>query len=192
MIRSLYSSISTYWHPDEMEYTGDQLRPHFIYQHFQRVGNAMAAFVGPCRVELASMVDLEDVKEKRPIYSEKMLHFLIEIFQTDLPNMVLLQRLFICVLREMLYDHNIYSVKRCGDDLYENHLKLTVSIATISPVSGLIHTGINISSRNTPVPTKGLEDYQIQAKPFALQVMERFSEEMASAANASWKVRPVF
>ena len=78
---------------------------------------------------------------------------------------------------------------RKGDDIYDDMYKLSVSIATSSPVSCLIHMGINISSKNTPLPTKGLEDYQLNPQAIAIGSMNRYREELRSMQHARSKVR---
>ena len=81
-------------------------------------------------------------------------------------------------------------VRRDGADLYDGSHKLTVSVASVSPVSALIHAGINISSHNTPVPTRGLADYGIEAREFAEDLLAAYSEECASAYRSRCKVLP--
>jgi uncharacterized protein len=190
------TSFSTKWIDQEIPYTGAELRSHFIYERFDLLGDALVAFAGPCRVDLPQMVDLEDVKQKRPIASEKMLHFIGEFFGMNLKTLVFLQRLLIALFFEELIHRGGASdrsppLRRLGDDLYDGEAKLSVSIATLSPVSGLIHAGINISSRNTPVPTKGLNDYGIDPAEFARGVLKAFANEVESAGRATCKVRGV-
>src|SRR4029450_1750263 len=189
------NSILTKWIDAELPYTGEELRSHFLYERFGLLGDAALAFVGPCRVPLEKMVDLEDVKAKKPIFSEKMLHFLLEFFECDLTKTVFLQRLLISAFFEELTRrvgaHGGAPLCRRGDDLYDGDAKLSVSIATVSPVSTLIHAGINVSSRNTPVLTKGLEDYGTNPKDFAEAVLKTFSFEIESARRAAAKVRAV-
>ena len=80
-------------------------------------------------------------------------------------------------------------IRREGSDLYDADHKVTVSIASVSKVSTLIHAGINISSRNTPVPTRGLEDFGITARPFADAVLQAYAEDCQIALKARCKVR---
>jgi hypothetical protein len=190
-------SLATKFIEKEISYTGPELRSHFIYDRFNLLGDALVSFVGPCKVDLKDMVDLQDVKRKSPIFSEKMLHFMGEFFGVDLNRMVLLQRLLIAQFYEELVKRRVgarggtLSLRRIGDDLYHGEAKLSVSIATLTRVSGVIHAGINISSRNTPVLTKGLEDYQIDPAEFAKLVLKAFAFEIDSAMKAACKVRGV-
>ena len=71
--------------------------------------------------------------------------------------------------------------------------KLSVSIATKSITSILIHTGLNILSENAPVNASGLaSELGINdTKEFALEVMKRYSEELEDIELAGTKVRGV-
>ena len=71
--------------------------------------------------------------------------------------------------------------------------KLSVSIATKSITSVLIHTGLNILSEGAPVKASGLtSELGINdIGSFALEVMKRYSEELDDIKSASTKVRGV-
>lgn len=176
-----------------LKYDGTELRSGWIESVTGFAGDAAVAFVGPANVPVENMVDLEDVAANAPIFSESMLHFLIEMRGADLEKMVLRQRLLIALLKEELEKSpSVPKLRRDGDDLYDGDgHKLTVSIATLSSVSALIHTGINIVSRNTPVPTKGLEDYGIEPKTLAQSILDRFGTELKEIVHATKKVRKV-
>ncbi len=176
----------------EITYDGTQLAPHWIYKKTQVLGDAIVSFVGPAKVPLENMVDLEDVEAQAAIYSPLMLHFLVEHFNYGLKDIVFCQRIFCSlVLEELIKNTSNNKIIRKGDDLFEQDKKLSVSIATISLVSGLIHFGINIETKATPVLTKGLNDYQINPAQFAESVMKRYIEEIALIENAKCKVSPV-
>jgi hypothetical protein len=178
--------------PDEIKYTGAQLRSQWSYKNFNLLGDSIVAFIGACDVSLENMVDLEDVKSESKIYSERMLHFIVEHFELDLEKGILRQRLLIAIIGDEVNARiKRQVVRRKGDDLFDGDKKLSVSIATLSPVSTMIHAGINISSQNTPVKTIGLEDYRIDPIDFAKRVMKLYIEELESAAVARWKVRTV-
>ena len=116
-----------------------------------------------------------------------MLHFIGEFYNIPLRETVLLQRLLITLIQQRI----VAPLQRTGNDLYEGEKKLTVSIATASALSTLIHAGINIESEGTPVPTKGLADYGIEPLGFAQQVLEHFKREFESIGRDLAKVRPV-
>lgn len=177
---------------EEIIYTGEQLVSHWIYNNYGLKGDSIICFQGSAYVDIDDLVDLEDVNQKAIIYSQKMLHFIIEHFDTDLKKAILLQRLLIAIIGEEI--NSLVSgkmIKRLGDDLYDEEDKLSVSIATVSPVSGLIHAGINISSKETPIKTKGLDDYQIDVLAFGETVMERYCKEIEDMQIARCKVRAV-
>ena len=121
---------------DRLTYTGDQLRSHWTYENYEVQGDSIVAFIGPCDVSLDKLVDLADRKECKIIFSEEMLHFIVEHFDLDLEKTLLKQKLLITILMEKLnhrLKHNV--VHRLGDDLFDEDKKLSVSIATLSPVS---------------------------------------------------------
>ncbi|MDO8527081.1 MAG: DUF366 family protein [Deltaproteobacteria bacterium] len=184
--------MQTKWIDRPIDYTGCELKSRWIFDQCGLQNDAILCFVGGANVPIEHMVDLEDVAANKPIYSEKMLHFIVEHFDLDLERMVLRQRLFIAILKDELQKNpQCNAILRSGNDLYDGKAKLSVSVATSSPVSCLIHTGINISSKNTPVLTKGLHDYDIDPKTLALSLMEKYAAEITGTKHACTKVRSV-
>ncbi|MFA5928522.1 MAG: DUF366 family protein [Candidatus Margulisiibacteriota bacterium] len=185
-----------------IDYTGEQLSSLWIYKNTGFLGDAITSFTGKAEVS-DHMVDMEDVLKKEFIYSENMLHFIIEHFDQDLEKAVLRQRMLICIIKELLASglwrkghgkaDKSTVLDRQGDDLYYNKRKLSVSIATLSPVSSLIHVGLNISSKNTPVPTIGLNELMPEADlpDFARSVMSLYVMEMRDINTARCKVKGV-
>lgn len=184
--------MKTHFIENEIKYIGSQLAPHWIYKNFKIQGDAIVAFVGECEVKLTEMVDIEDVINNEPIYSKYMLSFITEQFNVELVEGVFRQRLLMCIIKEALEKRG-FLVRRNGDDLFVNDKKLSVSIATKSMTSVLIHTGINILSEGAPISVSGLEsDLGIKdIKEFALEVMKNYSEEVDDIVLASTKVRGV-
>ena len=176
----------------EIKYIGSQLAPHWIYKNFKLQGDAIVAFIGECEVALTEMVDIEDVINNEPIYSKSMLSFITEQFNVNLVEGVFRQRLLICIIKELLEERGVFVVRK-GDDLMIDGRKLSVSIATKSTTSILIHTGLNILSEGAPVKASGLtSELEItDIKEFALEVMKRYSEEIEDINLASTKVRGV-
>ncbi|MBI2251763.1 MAG: DUF366 family protein [Armatimonadetes bacterium] len=183
--------IKTKFINKEIKYDGSQLKSHYIFKEFNILGNSLIAFIGPCEVNLDKMVDLLDVKRKEKIYSERMLHFLGEFFNLDLEKGIYLQRTLITLIKEKLEEKIKQRIIRKGDDLFIENKKLSVSIATLSLVSTLIHIGLNISSFNTPVPTISLDDLKVNPKNFAKALFNNFKQELESIYLASCKVRGV-
>ena len=177
---------------DPIAYTGDQLRSHWAYEKYDIQGDSIVAFIGPCDVTIDKLVDLADRKEHKIIYSEEMLHFIVEHFDRDLEKTLLRQKLLITIVMEKL-NHRLKGapVHRLGDDLFDEDRKLSVSIATLTPVSTMIHAGINISSQNTPVKTKGLREYEIDPGELAEAVMNQYRAEMKFLTLARCKVKGV-
>ena len=184
--------MKTLFIEDEIKYIGSQLAPHWIYKNFKIQGDAIVAFCGECEVKLTEMVDIEDVINNEPIYSKYMLSFITEQFNVALVEGVLRQRLLMSTIKEALEKRG-FVVRRSGDDLFVNDRKLSVSIATKSLTSVLIHTGVNILSEGAPIPVSGLEsDLGIKdIKDFAIEVMKNYSEELEDIVLASTKVRGV-
>ena len=171
-------------------YTGEQLHSNFAYKEFDVVGDSIVAFCGPCDIEIKEIVDIEDLKAGNQIYSESMLHFIVEHHETDLEKGVLRQLVLACIVKDALNDilRNV-AVQRINADLYDGDAKLSISVATATPISSVIHFGINISSVNTPVKTKGLEDYGVDPFEFANIVMEKYARDTEGIYNARCKVR---
>jgi hypothetical protein len=171
-------------------YTGRQLRSHYIYEQFGIRGDAIIAFCGLCDVDREAMVDVEDRIAQNKIYSEDMLHFIVEHFDTDFERIIWRQILLAAIVQNRLMSAADTGVlTRKGSDIYDGNAKLSVSIATVSPVSSLIHFGVNISSAHTPVATKGLNDYGIDPHQFALEVMEHYTRDYETVNRARCKVR---
>jgi uncharacterized protein len=179
----------------EICYTGKELAPHWIYKSFNIQGDAIISFVGECEVKITEMVDISDVLANSPIYSKKMVHFIVEHFNIPLIEGVLRQRMLVNIAREVIIknlpDKN-YLVRK-GDDLFYNEGKLSVSIAAKSINSVLIHLGINIDSVDAPVHAAGL-DSEMNIKnheEIAEQIMVNYCKECDEIINASCKVRGV-
>jgi len=184
--------MKKYFHKKEMTYTGAELSSHFAFKNFGIEGDSIVAFIGPCDVKRENLVDLIDAKENAFIFSERMLHFIVEIFELNLEKAILLQRLLICIITEHLNQKiSGASLLRVNDDIFLGKKKLSVSIATLSPVSSLIHVGLNISTRNTPVETAGLEELKISPDELAEDVFRKFLQELESVSAARSKVKGV-
>lgn len=176
-------------------YSGKELSPLRNYLQYGLLGPSIVSWVGPCRVELAEMVDGEDVRAKSEIASEQMVHFIMELYDVPLVVGVLAQRLFaekiIYVLCELSECVTANDFVRDGDDVFFKNKKLNISIATRSVNSVLIHVGVNVVNDGTPVPTSALADMQVNAKAFSEAVMKSFSAEWVDVVNATYKVRTV-
>jgi hypothetical protein len=180
--------VKTRFIGDEIAYDGAQLRAHWILRTFGITGDALVAFVGPCSVRLEEMADLADFAGPG-IAGDRMLHFLWERFdEASLEAGVVRQRLFACMAAEAIAARGVV-VRREGDDLFIAERKLSISIATRSSVSSLLHFAMNVSTDGTPVPTAGLDEVGIDPAELARDILQRVAAEEESIHEARVKVR---
>lgn len=131
--------------PDKFDYDGSQISSLWAYNSFGVQEDSIIVFRGACDVKIEHMIDLEDRRANESIWSEDMVSFIIEHFDsTNLKLVYARQRLFTAIVREHLAGLGV-STSREGDDLFLKGKKLTVSIASTSAVSQKIHFGINVS-----------------------------------------------
>ncbi len=193
--------LQIYFHSkEEIPYTGPELSPHFILKKFSVRGTALVAFIGPCQVQTEHMVDWEDRLAEDRIQSKKMIHFLGEFFGANIREMVFYQRLLIATFQQSLNrmlrestgnNPTLNLVSRSGDDLFWAGRNLSVSIVTASPVSQLLHIGINIDPTGAPVAAVGLDEMQIHPVEWITSTLKEIQEEWDSVEWACAKVRPV-
>lgn len=180
-------------------YDGKQLRSSWSQDECGVDGDCLVAFIGPASVATADLVDLEDQRAGAQIRAESMLHFIGQFYDIDLDQGVLLQRLLMCIIKEAIETaaaaaHMPVRIRRDGDDLYIQHPlegKMTVSIATRSPVSVMLHAAINIDPGGAPVDAAGLNDIFVDAVPLGYTVLTRFKKELEDIEKAQHKVRAV-
>jgi len=191
--------LLTHFAQQEITYTGAELRRGWLRAAFGLEGDAIAAFIGPCDIAPEHMVDLEDRAAGAKIYSRRMLHFIAEHADPDLERAVLRQRLLVAIALECVHHQSgRFEVRRQGlvlrrvaNDLFWQGRKLSVSVATTSPASGLIHLGLNIIAEGAPVAAADLAELGIEPRSLAVEVMGAYAAEMASVAAAQQKVRAV-
>ncbi|MEW6055710.1 MAG: DUF366 family protein [Bdellovibrionota bacterium] len=174
-------------------YTGKELRPHWGLETTGEYGSLLTVFIGPCEVPTAHLVDWEDRLAADHIQAASMLHVVGEFFGTTLEAGVLYQRLFMVWAERLLREEHA-QVKRFGDDLFWDDKKLSVSIATASPVSVLIHWGINIDCKGAPVKAAGLNQLgwsDAEVLIFAKKLVTYYIGELEEIQLAQCKVRPV-
>lgn len=186
--------MKTKWLKQTVQYDGTQLRSLYAYLEHKVLGDSVVAWRGACDVSFTHMVDGEDLLDKSIIRGSDMVHFIIEIFDQKLMSGVLLQRLFSSIVRDVLYELSPvknFEILRLGDDLYWKNKKLSISIATNSPVSTMIHFAVNVSPKGAPVDAAGLDDLKVEPQVFAEKCMSCLKEEYESIKEATQKVRPV-
>lgn len=184
----LIDSLITHLSDLPQSYDGTQLSPQWIYRRFDLMGHALVAFVGPANVTIEHMVDLEDVKHHAPIYSPRMLHFLGEFFIDSFYEGILAQNLLVSDVYQTLLERGLKNMRRRGNDLYYNERKLSVCVATKSQVSVLVHMGLNIETKDTPIPTSGLDEMGIEPFEFARHLLRRYREDVDAWRKARFKV----
>ncbi|MBI4209716.1 MAG: DUF366 family protein [Deltaproteobacteria bacterium] len=184
--------LKTQWIEERIPYTGLELRSHFALEKWDIEGDNVIAFIGECNVPKNHLVDLLDAKTNAVIYSPLMLHFLGEFFNDNLERAIWRQRLFVTILKERC-EALIPKLRlqRKGNDLYDGGKKLNVSIATATPLSTLLHIGVNIETQGTPVATAGLRNYNIDSVSFAKETLQQFAQEMDGVYRDLCKVRSV-
>ncbi len=175
--------------PADLDYDGSQLSSLFAQRTAGIVGDSLVAFRGACRVAREHMVDLEDLRAGAEIYSPRMVHFIAEHFAEPLPAMVLRQRLFARLAADLLAERSGRTFRVAGDDLFLEARKASVSVATVSPVSGLFHFAVNIETAGVPVPAIGLDELGVEWQSFARELLERYRAEDADLRRAAAKVR---
>lgn len=189
--------LKSLWIEKSFAYDGTQLRSLYGYLDHKVLGDSVVAWRGPCEISFEHMVDGEDLLQQSPIRGSDMLHFIVEIFQADLLLGVSFQRLFASICLELLRAKVLSNVaatqgrtfRRDGDDIYWGDKKFSISIATVSPASALIHFAVNCRNEGTPVPTCALEDFDLEPRLFAIDLMTRFAEEFDSIQTATRKVK---
>jgi len=178
------------WLDRMVAYDGSQLRSHWILAETGHAGDAIVAFRGPCRVRIDEIADLEDI-DGPGIAADDMVHFLWESFdESGLLLAVHRQRLLSASAREVLGElAPAAQVRRDGDDLFVGQGKLSISIATASPVSTLIHFAVNATQGGAPVAIAALADLGVEPRAFAQRLLQRVAEEQISIQTARCKVR---
>ena len=177
---------------DSLCYTGAQLRSGWIQETTGLEGDAAVAFLGPCEVAREHMVDRADLEAGAEIRSPNMLHMIVEHSGLGLGHITDRQRLLIALAGEIINAHlGEALIRRDGDDLYLGDRKLSVSVATTSPESGLIHAGFNVRGEGAPVPAIGVEELGMEPREFAKKLLAAYADEIESARKASLKVKRV-
>jgi hypothetical protein len=176
----------------EIAYTGAQLRSSWIAEMAGLSGGAAVAFLGPCEVALEHMVDLVDLEAGARISSPRMLHVIAEHPGVELNEITVRQRMLMAIAGEILNEHlGEMLIRRRGDDLFLSGRKLSVSVATVSPRSGLIHAGFNLDGEGAPVPAVGLDELGVTPRDFAERLLGAYAAEVAGALRAARSVRTV-
>lgn len=182
--------MKTLWLEPTVRYDGTQLRAHWILQITGLCGDAAVGFRGPCRVARPEIADLADL-DGPGIAGDDMVHVVWESFAaTDLLLAVHRQRLLAAQAAEVLAMlAPAARVVRHGDDLFVGDGKLSISIATVTPVSSVIHFAVNATPGGAPVATATLAEIGVAPAAFGQALLARLQQEQGSIAEARAKVR---
>jgi hypothetical protein len=185
------SPVATAWCDEPIAYDGSQLRAHWLLARFGLAGDAAVGFRGPCRVRTDEIADLADV-DGPGIAGDDLVHVVWETFSApDLLLAVHRQRLLAAQARELLAVlAPRAAVRRDGDDLWVGKGKLSISIATVTPVSSLVHFAVNAAPGGAPVPTATLRDLGVEPRAFGEGLLAALAAEQGSIGLARCKVRP--
>lgn len=182
--------MKSLWIKERIAYDGSQLRSLYAYLNHDVAGDSVIAWRGPCHVSLEHMVDGEDRLANARIAGGDMVHFIVERFGESLSYAVAAQRLIAAIVKDLIAELSPKrpELRRDGDDIYRDDGKFSISIATVSPVSALIHFAVNVSNEGTPVQTCSLADFSVDADMFIPQALERIAAELESMVAATQKV----
>ncbi len=183
--------VETKFIEGRMDYTGKELRSHFVREVSGIRLDGVVSFIGGCEVRSSSLVDMEDSEKGDYIRAEEMLHFIGEHFAVPLREGNFRLRLFASIVREKIEEMCGCEVRRVGDDLFISERKLSVAICTLSRVSVLFHFGVNIDPSGAPVDAVGLRELGISPRAFAESVLDAYSSECEDIEYAMRKVRGV-
>ena len=183
-----------------IDYDGSQLHHAFAYEQANILGPSIVCFIGKVDVK-EHLVDLEDAISNDFIKSKRMINFIIEIPEASIREMVVWQRFFIHLLAEKMRNVcNHIKIVTDGDDIMINEKKLSVSIATLSRFSGLVHVGLNLEvGEGCPVAAIGLNELTYFAGDWGAsigftlieEVAKEFAKEYTDIIRASYKVKEV-
>jgi len=109
--------MKTLFLDEVFKYSGKELRSHFLYEKGLK-GSGIISWIGPCEVQIDSMVDMEDRVNNDHIYSESMLHFIGEFFHRDVFYGIFAQRMIGEHIKNLIKETSGHDFIRKGDDLY--------------------------------------------------------------------------
>ncbi|MHA1219027.1 MAG: DUF366 family protein [Candidatus Heimdallarchaeaceae archaeon] len=188
---------------NQMIYDGSQLSSHFTAEKYGIIGDSILVFRGGMKLSPKEMVDIKDILRESHlsnilISSDDSLHFIIEEFDIQPPNMELEYyrlRILAQTVIDILKEKNI-EIERKGTDIFVDGKKLNVGIATVGISSSKIHFGINILSTGVPehVQAIGLADLGVKTEEIqslAIQIAEKYISEISRIKEDIAKTRTI-
>lgn len=176
---------------EPLTYDGSQLSSHFAFKKWGVNGDCIVSFTGPMDIPAQHVADLEDLKQGLAIRGSMLVHFIVEHFGISLESAILRQRLLARLAADFICRESGRVVTVQGDDLFVGEGKLSVSIAAPSPVSCLVHLGLNVSPKDVPVRAAALDDLGVDPGRTARAVARAYADEVASLHAAAVKVKGV-
>jgi hypothetical protein len=171
----------------KIDYDGSQMEPLWACKMFGAKEDSIVAFRGKCNIAREYMIDIEDKEKGERIYSEDMLHFVVEHFDSNSLKLAYArQRLLACIALEILH-HKGYEIKREGDDLFYQGKKLSISVASASSISHKIHFGINVKSKYMGLEEMGIEDFEA----FMKEICDGYCREIKQIEEDIRKTKPL-
>lgn len=174
-----------------LRYDGLQLATAFFDRHAPGEADAMVLFSGEADVPVEHLVDQDDAEAGAFIYSELMAHVLLEHRGLALAEAVWRQRVLARLAADWIAARSGVPVAVRGNDLFARDGKLSVSVAASSPRGCLLHFGVNVEAQGAPVRATGLRDLRVNAREYLAALARLYAQELAGAAHAAGKVRPV-
>ena len=188
---------------NKMIYDGSQISSHYVAEKYGVIGESILVFRGGMKLSPKEMVDIKDIIRESHlsnilISSDDSLHFIIEEFDIQPPNMEIeyyrlriLTQTTIDILKEKEIE-----VERKGTDIFIYGKKLNVGIATVGKSSSKIHFGLNILSTGVPkhVQAVGLLDLGInidKIQSLAIQIAENYTKEISRIKEDVAKTRTI-
>lgn len=167
--------------PNTIKYDGSQIAPLWAYSMGIK-GDSIVVFHGAMDVTPENMKDIEDLKAKKTIQGDDLIHIIVERFDSPASMRLAyyMQRLLIICIKDVLEKLGIKTTRN-GDDLFIGKRKLTVSIATAGVSCEKVHCGINLTTKGTPreVKTAALEEFGIKEwKTLGREIAETFVREI--------------
>lgn len=184
-------------------YNGSQLSSQHTANNYDIIGNSVLIFRGGMKLSPDEMIDIKDILRESHlneilISSDDSIHFIIEEFDTQPPNLEIEYyrlRILTQIIIEKLEEEGI-KTKRIGTDIYINEKKLNVGIATIGASSGKIHFGINVGNTGFPSHVNALGLLEIgmqenQIKDWVLKIAEQYIEEIHRVKEDIMKTKSI-
>ncbi len=184
-------------------YNGSQLSSQFTANNYDIIGNSILIFRGGMKLSPDEMIDIKDILRESHlneilISSDDSIHFIIEEFDTQPPNLEIEYyrlRILIQIVIENLKEEGL-ETKRIGTDIYIEGKKLNVGIATIGASSGKIHFGINVGNTGFPSHVDALGLLEIgmqenQIKDWIVKIAEQYIEEIHKVKEDIVKTRSI-